>query len=91
MRAERDTLVLQVGGWSRGLPVKHILVSNHLRKLRKGRMNGKRHQLNNKDYEFGTWNVITLFKSGVTKSLLQQLKDYRIKIAAIQETKWKEN
>jgi hypothetical protein len=26
-----------------------------------------------------------------TKSLLQQLKDYRIKIAAIQETKWKEN
>jgi exonuclease III len=54
-------------------------------------MNGKQHQLKNKDYEFGTWNVRTLFKPGVTKSLLQQLKDYRIKIAAVQETKWKEN
>jgi hypothetical protein len=50
-------------------------------------MNGKRHQLKDKDYEFGTWNVGTLFKPGVTKSLLQQLKNYWIKTAAIQETK----
>jgi hypothetical protein len=34
-QTKRDTLVLQVGSWARGrllLPVKHILVSNPLRK-----------------------------------------------------------
>jgi hypothetical protein len=49
-QTKRDTLVLQVGAWATGrllLPVKHILVSNPLRKPRKGRMNGKRHQLKN--------------------------------------------
>jgi hypothetical protein len=54
-------------------------------------MSGERHQLKGKDYEFGTWDVRTRIKPGVTKSLLEQLKDYRIKIAADQESKWKEN
>jgi hypothetical protein len=50
-------------------------------------MNGKQHQLKNKDYECGTWNVRTLLKPALMKSLLQQLKDCRIQMAAIQETK----
>jgi hypothetical protein len=78
-----DTLILQAGGWARGrlsLPVKHILVSNPSGKPWKGRMNAQ-HQLKNKDSKYGTWNVPTLLKHGVTKSLLQQLKDYRVKMA----------
>jgi hypothetical protein len=60
-----DTLVLQDGGWARDwLPLheKHILIPNPLRKTRKGRKNGKRYQLRNKDYELGSWNVRTLYK-----------------------------
>jgi hypothetical protein len=85
--SKSDTLVLQAGGWARGLlplPVKHILVSNPSGKPWKRRMNGQ-HQLKNKDSESGTWNVPILLKLGASKSLLQQLNDYRVKMAEIQK------
>jgi hypothetical protein len=63
--------------------VKHLLVLNPLREPWKVSMNGKQHQLMNKDYECGTWNVRTLFKSPIMKSLLQQIKDYRIQMTGI--------
>jgi exonuclease III len=37
---------------------------------------------------FGTWNVRTLFKTGALISLLSQLKEYRLGITALQETRW---
>jgi len=37
---------------------------------------------------FGTWNVRTLYKTGALLSLLSQLKEYRLAITALQETRW---
>jgi exonuclease III len=37
---------------------------------------------------FGTWNVQTLFKTASLISLLSQLKEYRLGITALQETRW---
>jgi exonuclease III len=41
-----------------------------------------------KDLIFGTWNVQTSYKTGALLSLLSQLKEYRLAITAIQETRW---
>jgi exonuclease III len=38
-----------------------------------------------------TWNVRSLFKPGTLKNLMQELKRYKICIAALQEIRWKEN
>jgi exonuclease III len=37
---------------------------------------------------FGTWNVQTLYKTGALLSVLSPLKEYRLAIMAIQETRW---
>jgi exonuclease III len=37
---------------------------------------------------FGTWNFRTLYKTGTLLSLLSQLKEYRLAIMVIQETRW---
>jgi hypothetical protein len=37
---------------------------------------------------FGTWNFQTSYKTGALLSLLSQLKEYRLAITAIQETRW---
>jgi len=37
---------------------------------------------------FGTWIFRTLFKTGTLLSLLSQLKEYRLAITALQETRW---
>ena len=37
---------------------------------------------------FGTWTVRTLYKTGALLSLLLQLKEYRLAIMALQETRW---
>jgi len=36
---------------------------------------------------FGTWNVRTLLKTGALLSLLSQLKEYRLALTALQETR----
>ena len=55
---------------------------------RKGSTNRRR--LGNKEKEliFGTWNVRTLFKTGALLSLLSQLKQFKLEITALQETRW---
>nr|XP_012224226.1 PREDICTED: craniofacial development protein 2-like [Linepithema humile] len=40
------------------------------------------------ELELGSWNVRTLLKPGAQRNLLDELKKYGIKIAAIQETRW---
>jgi exonuclease III len=40
------------------------------------------------DIEFGTWNVRTLHKSGALKAFIQQIQQYKLKVIAIQETRW---
>ena len=37
---------------------------------------------------FGTWNVQALYKTGALISLLSQLKEYKLAIMALQETRW---
>jgi len=37
---------------------------------------------------FCTWDVRTLYKPGALLSLLSQLKDYKLAITAVQETRW---
>ena len=41
-----------------------------------------------KELIFGTWNVRTLFMTGALLSLFSQLKEYRLAITALQETRW---
>jgi hypothetical protein len=44
--------------------------------------------LQGKELIFGKWNVRTLYKTGALLSLLSQLKEFRLSITAIQETRW---
>ena len=39
-------------------------------------------------FEFGTWNVRTLYRPGALMALLMELKRYKVQVAAIQETRW---
>jgi len=41
-----------------------------------------------KELIFGTWNVQTLFKTRALLLLLSQLKEDRLAITALQETRW---
>jgi hypothetical protein len=41
------------------------------------------------DLNLATWNVRSLFKPGTLKNLIQELKWYKICIAALQEIRWK--
>jgi hypothetical protein len=80
-------------GWARGrlpFPVKHMLVVEPFKEISERKRDWQRNFFQNKDYEFGTWNVRTLSKPETKKSLMQQLKNYRIKITTIKETNWKE-
>lgn len=49
---------------------------------------GTRPLLRNKDLRLGTWNVRTLAVPGKIDILSEELKEYNIDIAALQETKW---
>jgi len=55
---------------------------------RTGSINRRRLCGKEKELIFGTWNVRTLYKTGALLSLLSQLKEYRLAITAIQETRW---
>jgi hypothetical protein len=54
---------------------------------RMGLINRRRLGYKEKDLIFGTWNVRTLFKTGTPLSLLSQLKEYRLAITELQETR----
>jgi hypothetical protein len=51
-------------------------------------INRRRLGYKEKELIFGTWNVRTLFKTGALLSLFSQLKEYRLAITALQETRW---
>lgn len=39
-------------------------------------------------FEFGTWNVRTLYKTGALLSVISQIQKYNISVTAVQETRW---
>jgi hypothetical protein len=39
---------------------------------------------------WGTWNILTLYKTGSALSLTKEIKKYRIKLLALQEVRWEE-
>jgi exonuclease III len=41
-----------------------------------------------KDLRVGLWNVLSLYKAGALKMLLEQLDSYKLDITAIQELRW---
>ncbi|KAI5731590.1 hypothetical protein M8J77_012944 [Diaphorina citri] len=43
----------------------------------------------NTDFLFGTWNIKSLHRPGSSSILVQELKKYKIKVAALQEIRWK--
>jgi exonuclease III len=43
------------------------------------------------DLNLATWNVRSLFRPGTLKNLIQELKKYKINIAAVQDMRWKGN
>jgi len=53
-------------------------------------INRQRPGCKEKELLFGTWNVRTLFRTGALLSLLSQLKEYRLAITALQETRWQQ-
>jgi len=50
--------------------------------------NRRRPVCKEKDLIFGTRNIRTLFKTGALLCLHPQLKEYRLAILAVQETRW---
>jgi exonuclease III len=36
----------------------------------------------------GSWNVLSLYKAGALKMLIEQLDSYKLDITAIQELRW---
>jgi exonuclease III len=69
-------------------PHKRTYVEKTSKMPRMGLMNKRRLDYKEKEPIFGTWNVRTLFKTGALLSLLSQLKEYRLVITALQETRW---
>jgi len=55
---------------------------------RTGLTNRQRPGCKEKELIFGTWNVRTLFKTRALLSLLSQIKEHRLAITALQETRW---
>ncbi|PSN35184.1 Craniofacial development protein 2 [Blattella germanica] len=39
-------------------------------------------------FEFGTWNVKSLYKTGTLLTVLEQINKYNLPVTAVQETRW---
>jgi exonuclease III len=37
---------------------------------------------------FGTWNVMSLYRMGATKSLVGELEKYKLDLVGVQEVRW---
>lgn len=53
-----------------------------------GRTQRQRPRRRNLEFDFGTWNVRTLNRTGALRSLLSVLQQYNVAITALQETRW---
>jgi hypothetical protein len=40
------------------------------------------------NWKIGKWNVLTLYKGGALKQLIEVLQDYKVYITALQEICW---
>ena len=90
-QTKRDTLVFQVGGLGVGVttqPRKRTCVQETSEMPQTGVTNRQQPGCKKKVLIFGTWNVRILFKTRELLSLLSQLKEYRLAIMALQETRW---
>ena len=47
-------------------------------------------KLKDDDFRIGTWNVLTMLQAGKLAEVTDELIRYRIKIAALQEIRWKD-
>ena len=54
-----------------------------------GSINRQRPGCKEKELLIGTWNVLTLFKTGALLPWPSQLKEYKFAITALQETRWR--
>uniref|UniRef100_A0A8D8TV43 Craniofacial development protein 2 n=1 Tax=Cacopsylla melanoneura TaxID=428564 RepID=A0A8D8TV43_9HEMI len=43
----------------------------------------------NLDFLFGTWNIKSLYRPGSCNNLVKEMEKYKIKVAALQEVRWK--
>jgi len=41
------------------------------------------------NYKMATWNILGLYRSGACQNLVEVLGTYKVKIAALQEIRWK--
>jgi hypothetical protein len=42
----------------------------------------------NKGLRVGTWNMLSVYRSGSLQNLIQVTQDYRIDLLAVQEVRW---
>ena len=47
-------------------------------------------KLKDNDFRIGTWNVLTMLQAGKLAEITDELISYGIKIAALQEIRWKD-
>jgi hypothetical protein len=89
-QTKRDTLVLQVGEWAWGndLTLEKTYVQKTSEMPRMESINRRRSDCKEKELIFGTWNVRTLFRIAALISLVSQIKEYRLAITALQQTRW---
>lgn len=69
--------------------VKKPLTRRKSRTVKMDDGNGLRKRTN--DLRFGTWNVLSLFRTGAVKQLQRQCDKYGLDILAIQEIRWRES
>jgi len=41
------------------------------------------------DFKIATWNILSFYRSGACQNLVEVLGTYKVKIAALQEIRWK--
>jgi len=95
-QTKRGSLVLQVWGLSVGLtlqPWKKLVTKTNGVKigLMEGRRLGetrKRNLWRRNEFYLGTWNVLSFYRAGVLRILLDQIDKYKPGIIAIQEIRW---
>jgi hypothetical protein len=96
-QTERDTLVLQIGGWAWGwwshllkmllsCNLKHIKLDNYLDKHKESEKVNK--LLQSKNLFVNTWKILPLHRAGILKLLLEQLNKFKAGILALQEIRW---
>jgi hypothetical protein len=78
-QTKRDTLVLQVGGWAwryKPHPLKALIVEKLL--MIAARRKRVRRRSKMKALRVGTWNVLSLYRSGALRKLMEILENIQL-------------